>query len=195
MSLIGAFTGANARDDLEQYGVQSTAALNQGLTDYTNTIDPTIQSGDAARDLESVFLGLSGDTDQERLGNQQAYFDNFQYDPGLLANIQQGIKGISGTTAARGLRHSGRALKELANYSNDRIRHDAFGERKNRLSGLARVGDQARSDLGNAQFGTGQLQANQLTALGNASAATQSTGVNNLLSLINAGATAYAGAA
>lgn len=99
-------------------------------------------------------------------------------EPGYQFGLQQGRSALEGSAAAGGGLYSGRALKELTQFGNDyaTTKYDnafnraqtAFGNRWNRLAGLAGVGQTANQQTTAA----GQNYANSVgnIAMGNANA-------------------------
>lgn len=99
-------------------------------------------------------------------------------DPGYQFGLQQGRNALEGSAAASGGLYSGQALKELMQYGNDygttkfndafNRQQTAFGNRWNRLAGLAGIGQAATSQTTAA----GQNYANNVgnIAMGNANA-------------------------
>ncbi len=97
-------------------------------------------------------------------------------EPGYQFGLQQGRNALEGSAAAGGGLYSGQALKELMQYGNDygttkfndafNRQQTAFGNRWNRLSSLANVGQTATQQTTSA----GQNYANNVgnIALGNA---------------------------
>jgi hypothetical protein len=99
-------------------------------------------------------------------------------EPGYQFGLQQGRNALEGSAAAGGGLYSGQALKELTQYGNDygttkfndafNRQQSAFGNRWNRLAGLAGVGQTSVQQTGAA----GQNYANNVgnIAMGNANA-------------------------
>jgi hypothetical protein len=99
-------------------------------------------------------------------------------EPGYQFGLQQGRNALEGSAAAGGGLYSGQALKELMQYGNDygttkfdsafNRSQTAFGNRWNRLAGLAGVGQTANQQTTAA----GQNYANSVgnIAMGNANA-------------------------
>ncbi|UXY14759.1 hypothetical protein N8I74_15760 [Chitiniphilus purpureus] len=93
---------------------------------------------------------------------------DYQADPGYQFRLQQGTQAIDRALASRGLFNSGKAVKDLTEYSQG-LASDEFGNafnrfqlqqgnRYNRLAGVAGVGQTAVNQLGQA----GQNYASQV---------------------------------
>lgn len=102
-------------------------------------------------------------------------------EPGYQFGMDQGRNAIQGTAAARGGLYSGNALKELTQFggdyattrfgqANDR-RQQAFGNRWNRLAGLAGIGQTSVQQTGNAGMNFGNRAGANMMGAGNAQAA------------------------
>jgi hypothetical protein len=115
---------------------------------------------------------------------------NIQNDPGYKFRLNEGLKGVSGSAAARGMTNSGANMKALTRYG----QNYASGEYQNaynRLSQMAGFGTNANSQNANA----GQNYANQygsnMAAIGNANAAGNMASANALASGLGNAANTY----
>lgn len=116
---------------------------------YNRAYDPTIgaigkqaTTGSNASDFLSALLGVSG-------GDQQnAAFHNYQASTGYQAGLNQGIDGIVGSNAAKGLLNSGATGKAInlfgQNYANSK-----FQDYANNLQSLIGNGNSVAGILGN----------------------------------------------
>ncbi len=103
-------------------------------------------------------------------------FTALRNDPGYQFREQQGLRALTASLNGRGLSESGAAMKEAIRFGQDRGAEE-FGNRFNRLSSLAGIGQTATNNTQQAsqQFG-GQAaqsygaQAGNLRDLGNARA-------------------------
>lgn len=119
---------------------------------------------------------------------------NFTQDPGYQFQLNEGLKAVQGSAAARGMGNSGAALKELNRYGQD-YASNAYNTYYNRVANLAGIGQTANAQ--NQQAGTNyanNVSANQI-GVGNAAAANQMGATNRLSGLISTAAGAYAGGA
>lgn len=108
---------------------------------------------------------------------------DFTADPGYQFRMQEGMKALERSAAARGGRMSGGTLKALTRYGQDFAaneytnaynRFNADRDRVfNRLSSIAGTGQTASGQLANANMNYGQNLSNLYTGVGNAQAAAQ----------------------
>jgi hypothetical protein len=121
-----------------------------------------------------------------------------QKTPGYQFNLQQGLKGVQNSAAARGLGTSGAALKGAATYATglaDSTYQNQFNNAVtnqtnayNRLMGVSSLGESAAAQTGAYGTQTGANIGNQAVATG------QSIG-NNTIQGANATAAGYNGVA
>jgi hypothetical protein len=200
MSLWDSFMGKDQQKDLSAANDLAQQRIVGGLSDYTNTskdylsksigyLQPGIESGNQTLKLLGDILGLNG------AGAQQSYFSGFQNDPGFMAAQNAGIQAADRSAAARGLSRSGGQQRSLFEFG-QRNMLDAYNNRIGSLFNLLGVGQgasntaagltsQTGQGIADAQFGTGQLLANQSTNFGNAMAQSRGIGINNLLGVGN----------
>lgn len=124
--------------------------------------------------------------------------NTLQNTPGYQFNLQQGLKGVQNSAAARGLGTSGAALKGAATYATglaDSTYQNQFSNAVtnqtnayNRLMGVSTLGESAAAQTGAYGTQTGANIGNQAVATG------QSIG-NNQIQSGNAQAAGYLGAA
>jgi hypothetical protein len=200
MSLWDAFTGKSQRQDLTTANSIANRQIQEGLGAYTNTskeyldkslgfLQPGIDSGNATLKLLGDILGVNG---REA---QSSYFSGFQNDPGFMAAQDAGIQALDRSAAARGLSRSGGQTRSLFDFG-QRNMLDAYNSRIGSLFGLMQPGmasantaagitSNTGQGIADAQFGTGQLLANQATNFGNAMAQSRSLPINNILGFGN----------
>jgi hypothetical protein len=97
---------------------------------------------------------------------------NFERSPAYQFLRDEGMRGIEGTAAARGMLNSGRTLRELSRYTTG-LASQEYGNQFNRLYNLATMGSNAASGNANAALQTGNSLAGLMTGIGNAQAAGQ----------------------
>jgi len=182
MGLLGSFFGGDQRRDLRAADAKATAAIDQGLAGGVSAyqagqqrLDPYAQTGGQANSMYASALGLGGPEAQRN------FLMDYQADPTI--DLQQ--QAVARAMAARGLTDSG-----ASRLASARVWNEGYQGHLNRLmnlgqQGMQATGSQAQFDqgIGDMQFGTGQLRANQAVGLGNAMAQSRSTGINNLLSI------------
>ena len=199
-SFWDAFTGKSQRNDILQGQEQANKAIQQALGQASGTTNeyldrslgflaPQLQTGGNAISLLGDVLGVNGQ------GPQQAYFNNFQNDPGFQATLNAGVGALDASAANKGLLRSGGQMKSLFDFGQRHL-SDAFNTRTNNLFNLAGFGKDAAGtsagltanagqSLADMQFGTGQLFANNAINTQNAVAQSRSTPINNILGLGN----------
>jgi hypothetical protein len=99
---------------------------------------------------------------------------NFQGDPGFQFRLQEGMKAVQGSAAAKGSLNSGATLKALSRYGQDFASNEynnAYGREYQRLSGLAGLGQNAAAQTGNAGMNYAQQAGNNMMGSANAQAA------------------------
>lgn len=127
---------------------------------------------------------------------------DFQRDPGYQFRLQEGMKALEGSAAARGMLNSGATLKALTRYGQDFAaneyqnaynRFNADRDRRfGRLNTLANIGLQAAGQQINANSDyANQVSANQM-AMANANAAAHIAQANRQAGLLGAGITGTA---
>ena len=167
---FGAQTAANAAK-------QSAQLQQQRFNQAVGFQQPFLHGGQNALNQYNNAIGVNGS------GAQQAYYNNFQNDPGFQSSVDYGLRQVQASNAARGLSLSGNTLAALQDYSQKNLSQ----EYHTRLSDL---------------FQESQLGANSANALTSASTASAANQGNfNLVSgqyqgagLANAGNNAYGAA-
>jgi len=155
VSGIGSFLGGQAAADAQKKSAKIQA---QQMEENRELLRPAIEAGDQSRGVLLDALGVNGREPQ------QAYFDNFQTDPGFQSAVDFGVRGLERTAAARGMGLSGNTLAGAGEYMQKSM-YDAYQNRLSRLSALATGGQAQAGTL--AGLGT-QSAAQQGQALGNA---------------------------
>ena len=172
-----------------------------GLTNYSGERALDAQTG-AAKDANATQLYMYNNTRADNEPWRQSgvkalagledpnFGQNLQMDPGYAFRLKEGQKAIDAAGSARGMRNSGRALKELARYGQDYASseyNNAYNRQFNRLSTLAGFGTNANSQNQNSGMNyANNVSANQI-GLGNAAAANQTAGANRTAGLVNTG--------
>lgn len=174
-----AVVGAVASNDASRRGANAQRdAANNATAEQRRQFDllygdqqPFRESGqNAVREL----AGLSG-------YDPTPSAESVMNEPGYQFGLDQGRNAIQGTAAARGGLYSGNALRELTQFggdyattrfgqANDR-RQQAFGNRWNRLAGLAGLGQTSVQQTGNAGQRFGMMAGDNMMGAANAQAA------------------------
>ena len=115
----------------------------------------------------------------DREEQQQAAFDRFRESPDYQFRLDEGIRAIDRSAAARGRLNSGATGRELARYGQG-LASAEFGNYTNRLAGLAGFGQTANQALG--EFGVNAARnAGVFTAGAGEARASGYTGAANVL--------------
>jgi len=86
--------------------------------------------------------------------NEQQRSDLFQKSPGYQFRLEQAQNALTASQAAKGGLLSGGAMKEMSAYTQG-IASDEYGSYINQLAGLAGMGQQAATNMGNYEIGAG----------------------------------------
>jgi hypothetical protein len=205
MGFFDSFFGKDQANDITNASAQATGHIQKGLTDFTNTtkdylgqslgfLAPYAGAGQDTLKLLGGALGLGG------AGPQQSFFSNLMTEPGYGAGQDAGIRALDRGAAARGGVRSGGQNEALYSFGN-RYFNDFANNRISQLMGLlsptmgaagtsaawtsAGLTSEAGNNIAGAQFGTGQLFANNAVNTGNALAQSRNIGINNLLGVGN----------
>lgn len=176
---IQAFAGAKASK------AQARAAqlgVDEQRRQYDTTradFAPWRQAGSGALDMLSRAYGIGG---------QAPDMTAFTASPGYQFRFNEGLRGIDRGAAARGLLHSGAAVKAEQRFG-EGLAASEFGDWWNRLSGIAGVGQAATGATSAAGQNSANNITNAYTQMGNARASSYAntgsainSGINNALS-------------
>lgn len=194
-NLMDTITGESATNraiDAQADAAKYAADVQRQMYDQTREdLAPWRQAGQGAL---SQLTGRMDDL------NRPFSMADFTADPGYQFRMQEGMKALERSAAARGGRMSGGTLKALTRYGQDFAaneytnaynRFNADRERTfNRLASLAGVGQTTSSQLANANAAFGQGLANTAVGLGNSQAAAHIGQANRVSNLIGQGITA-----
>lgn len=136
---IGTLQGAEGR------GIE---ALLSGLTGAQTQLDPFVQGGGAAFDLQGALSGAQGPEAQARA------FEQFKSSPGQDFLRSQGEQSISRNAAVTGGLGGGALKADLQQFGTGLAQQD-FQNQFNRLGQLAGRGQAASSQLAQGSLGTG----------------------------------------
>lgn len=207
VGVIGAISSASSASDATD--AQTNAANQANATSqqqYNQTRAdnlPWMTRGNQAGDTLQTLLGVGGNTSNNpSYGSLSRDFTNadFVADPGYQFRLDQGMRGINSSLAAKGGLLSGAAVKAAADY-NQGFASNEFGNAYNRyvnnqtnaynrLAGIAGTGQQANNlvatagqqtanNISNNQIGVGNARASGYIAQGNALNNGLSSGFNN----------------
>lgn len=167
VAIIGAgvlTAGASVAGSMAAAGAQKSAANQANATQRyfydqnKQILNPFITGGQ--QDYATLNSLLNPSTAQNTL----------QRLPGYQFTLQQGLKSVQNSAAARGLGVSGAALKGAAQYATG-LSNSTYGTYVNNLLGASTIGENAGAALAGVGSNTGnQISSNQIGA-GNAQAA------------------------
>jgi type II secretory pathway pseudopilin PulG len=203
---------ANQASNAQQQAAQQSAAQQQAMFDKQVALqEPFRQGGMTAQNQLMTLLGLSPGADSgvtvnpndPNFGKYAKDFSmaDYQADPGYAFRMDQGMKALQNSAAAKGLLSSGSTLKGITDYSQGMASQE-YGNAYNRyqtnranqlnpLQSLMGSGQTAANTLTSAagQLGQGLGQAD--VAQGNARASGYINSSNALNSALNSGVNSY----
>lgn len=187
--------GANAAAKKQaKAGRAANALLDQGFTNASGYLNPYASLG---TDFTSTligkdFLDLAGDPGNSRLlGEFKPTQEQLEKTPGYQWALNQGLKGVQNSYAAKGLGSSGAAIKGAADYATGLAMDKAFmpsytmfrdqqDAAYNKLMGGVGIGQNAAGNLAQLSYGTNVAKGNNLIGVGNAQAGAIAGGANAL---------------
>ncbi|MGE3681951.1 MAG: tail fiber domain-containing protein [Bdellovibrionales bacterium] len=197
--------------------VEDVTGINMGSNSST---DRAVQAQrDASRDANAtqryIYDQTRADQQPWRQSGEQALghiwnsdylrdfsMADFQADPGYQFRMQEGMKALQNSAAAKGNLNSGATLKALTRYGQDFASNEftnAYNRfnsdrdrRFNRLSSLAGLGQTANAQVGQAGQNYATAYGNNVTGAANAQAAQAMAQARQVGGLFESGATAYA---
>lgn len=203
--LIGGIIGGDAAGDAA--ATQAAAAdratqLQKEMFDKQVELQaPFREAGLTANNRLMQLLGLAeGGTENGSL-MQNFGMDQFQADPGYQFRMDEGMRALEGSAAARGGLLSGAAMKAIQKYGQG-VASQEYGNaynrytadqtnQYNRLAGLVNTGMGATNQTSNAAANFANNASSNIIGAGNAAAAGQIGTANALVGGINSGINAY----
>ncbi len=158
---LGSYFGAQASANAAR---QAAALQQQRFNQAVGYEQPFMQSGQNALNIYNNATGVNGGA------AQQAYYNDFQNDPGFQASVNYGLQQIQAQNAAQGMGLSGNTLAALQDYS----QHALSQEYQTRLDDLfraAQLGANSANALASASTGSANTQGNFNAAAGQAQGA------------------------
>lgn len=148
--VAGLFTGKEKARREARATREANAALVQGRDMAFNEsgLGGFRDRGNAAADAQMGLLNIGGDPAASRAG-----FDNYLDSAGYRFQLDEGQNAVNASTAARGLRNSGAAVKESMRFGQG-LSGNFFQQYMDRLQGVSGQGLQAAGGLANAATGT-----------------------------------------
>jgi hypothetical protein len=167
--------GASARKQAEAKARALAQARGEVTSAYNTSkgyYDPYYQTGTAASNRLAELMGIGGNAGAEGYGSLMKNFSmaDYQQDPGYQFRLQEGLKQLGRTSAARGGALSGATLKGTQNYAQN-LASQEYGNaydrymaqqqnRYNMLSGQQGVGYRAGGALSDLSQNYGTNMAN-----------------------------------
>lgn len=176
-SALGSYFGAQSMANAAR---QSAALQQQRFNQAVGYEQPFMQSGRNALNLYNNATGASG------AAAQQAFYNDFQNDPGFQASVNYGLQQIQARNAAQGMGLSGNALAALQSYSQNALAQQ-YQARLSDLFQAAQLGSNSANALASASTSSGAAQGNLNAAAGQA----QGAGISGLGTGIANAANAY----
>lgn len=180
-SMVQADSANNARNQQNQAANRANAVAGQQYAQERADQEPWRQVGMRA------LSGLEGSEFQQDFDGR-----SLGQDPGYQFRLQEGMKALQGSAAAKGSLNSGGTLKALSRYGQDVAseeynnaynRFNADKDRRfNRLASLAGLGQTANAQVGQAGQSFSNAIGQNAMAQGNANAASsiaQGNAINN----------------
>ncbi len=166
-SAAGNYFGAQAMANAAQ---QSAALQQQRFNQAVGYEQPYMQSGQNSLNQYNNATGANG------AAAEQAYYNNFQNDPGFQAGVNYGLQQIQAQNAAQGMGLSGNDLAALQSYSQNALSQeyqtrlgDLFQAGQlgaNSANALAAASTSSGTAQGNYNLAAGQAQGNSISGLG-----------------------------
>lgn len=216
--VIGGLIGADAAGDAADAQSQAAArtdATNRYIFDKQVALQaPFREAGLTSNNRLMQLMGLTAGGADNGWLMQRFGMDQFEADPGYQFRMDEGMRGLEGSAAARGGLLSGAAMKAIQKYGQDVASEEygkAYGRYSadqtnsfNRLKSMVDTGTGASTQISNAAQNFGAASGQMNAALGNAQAAgaigqanAWSNGIgqvsNNLMQLIQRPTTSLSG--
>ena len=182
-NLVGGFMQSRAMDKAagaQERAQRDAMAAQQAMFERQVELqEPFRQAGLTAQNRLMTLLGLGPDTTAAEYGTMARPFDMqaFEQDPGYAFRMQEGMRALERSAAARGGMLSGNALRGITRFGQDLASQEygnAFNrfqiERQARLNPLQSLmggGQSAANVLTGAAGGYGQQLGEGMTSLGN----------------------------
>lgn len=207
-SIYGSTQAANAQKDAAQ---QSAAAQQAAYDKQVALQEPFRQGGLTAQNQLMTLLGLSPasgsgltvNSSDPNFGKYAGDFSmaDYQADPGYAFRLEQGMKGLQNSAAAKGLLSSGSTMKGVIDY-NSGMASQEYGNAYNRyqtnranqlnpLQSLMGAGQSSANTLTNAAGSLGQGLGQAAAATGSANASAYMGSTNALNNALSGGLNSY----
>lgn len=132
---------------------QTSTSSNQAYPFLNSALGSQVSNVGAGSNAIRALLGLDGGAAQTQ------GFDNFRNSSGYDFIRDQGVQGIEGSQAAKGMLNSGSTLKAITGYSSN-LANNFLSQYLQQLQGLSQTGLSAANVIG----GAGQTSSSQGTS-------------------------------
>lgn len=122
---------------------QSQSSSNRAFPYLQESFNPFVQQGTQAQNQIANMLGLNGPQAQSE------GFDNWRGSTGYNFGLNQGMRAITGSAAAKGLLNSGSTARALSQFGQD-YASTKYGDYMNQLQNLVNPALQAGSIISSA---------------------------------------------
>ena len=183
----------------ERASDKATVSARETLDKQIALQEPFRQAGLTAQDQIMQYLGIGGDKNAPGYGSLAKSFDElyggdkFQQDPSYQFRVDEGIKAVNRSAAARGMLESGATLKGLTRFGQregSQEYQNAFNrfqvERAARLNPLQSLMGSGQSATNVMTGSTGQFGQNEQANIYNAGQARASGYIGSANALTNA---------
>lgn len=199
--LIGADAAGDAADTQAAAADRATQLQKQMFDKQVELQAPFREAGLTANNRLMQLLGLAEGGAENGSLMQNFGMDQFQADPGYQFRMDEGMRALEGSAAARGGLLSGAAMKAIQKYGQG-VASQEYGNaysrytadqtnQYNRLAGLVNTGMGATNQTSNAAANFANNASSNIIGAGNAAAAGQIGSANALVGGINSGINAY----
>jgi len=208
--LLEPITGAGEAADAQRDAAREGAAATERSTD--KIIDFNKWLWGEQRDISQPFVdaGVGALGELEGQVGQPFTAEDMMQDPGYQFRLDEGLKGIENSAAARGMQLSGRTLKGIGRYAQDYASgefQNAYARRQQGISNLmnlaymgqasatgqAAQGASAGGNITQALNTSGAAQSQMYSNIGNIDAAQAQSGFNTLMDIGGIAALTYGG--
>lgn len=200
-SVVGGLFGMEAADsaaDAQVAAADRSAALQKAMFDKQIELQaPFREAGLTANNRLMQLLGLKEGGDANGSLMRRFTMADFEADPGYQFRMDEGMRGLEGSAAARGGLLSGAAMKAIQKYGQgmasqeygnayNRFTGDQTNQ-YNRLAGIVNTGQGATNQVSNAAANYANNAGANIIGAGNAAASGIVGGANAIMGGINQG--------
>lgn len=137
------FSANKSKNSSQQQSTSASTSFNQAYPFLQEAYAPATEYTGQASNAIASLLGLGGGD------SQNAAFQNFKDSSGYNFIQNEGVQGIEGSAASKGLLKSGSTLKAITGYSSN-LAKSFLDSYLSNLGGLSNTGIQAGQIIGGA---------------------------------------------